>query len=133
MLSNNQKSLFLQGFMLPKYLPPLPSDVSTQALGAHYHSVTPQSTHGAFDLQASSSGYDAMGRGGGINNKGFPDVDRNNAGSSSTGSNNVGSTSKITSGAAAASASGTTNVVYEVHDWWTEQVNSRQSSDEEDE
>lgn len=108
----------------------LPGDTSSQAHGSHYHSIASQSTHGVLDLQSTSTAFDATARS--LNNKAFPDVDRNNAGSSSTGSNNVGSTSKMNSSAAGATSS-TTNVVYEVHDWWTEQVNSRQSSDDEDE
>lgn len=79
----------------------------------HLHS---QSMHG-FDLQMSFP-FDATGRSSNLNNN-----------SSSTGSNIVPSTSKIASNLVGNS---NTNVAYEVHDWWTDQVNM-QSSDEDDE
>lgn len=53
----------------------------------------------------------------------------NNNNSSSTGSNIVAPSSK--NNVPAYGASNTTNVAYEVHDWWREQVNA-QSSDEDD-
>lgn len=53
------------------------------------------------------------------------------AGSSSTGSNIAGSNSKVNSTATGANNSHT-NVVFEVHDWWSDQVTVQQSSDEED-
>lgn len=93
-------------------LPPLPADTSN----VHFHTTTSQSMHG-FDLQMSSP-YDGVGRSNNLNNN-----------SSSTGSNIVSSTSKI-AGNMGTSCSNT-NVAYEVHDWWTDQVNV-QSSDEED-
>lgn len=94
-------------------LPPLPTDSSN----LHFHATTSQSMHG-FDLQTTSP-FDVTGRSSNLNNN-----------SSSTGSN-VPSTSKMATNAMGASTS-TTNVAYEVHDWWTDQVNV-QSSDEEDE
>lgn len=94
-------------------LPPLPTDSSS----LHFHTTTSQSMHG-FDLQTTSP-FDATGRSSNLNNN-----------SSSTGSNILPSTSKITTNLLA-SGSSNTNVAYEVHDWWTEQVNV-QSSDEED-
>lgn len=53
------------------------------------------------------------------------------AGSSSTGSNIAGSNSKVNSSATGANNSHT-NVVFEVHDWWSDQVTVQQSSDDED-
>lgn len=88
----------------------LPSDASN----LHFHPTGSQSMHG-FDLQASSP-FDATGRTSNANNN-----------SSSTGSN-VPSTSKMAANLIGCSS---TNVAYEVHDWWTDQVNL-QSSDEED-
>lgn len=79
------------------------------------HATGSQSMHG-FDLQMSA--FDAAGRSSNLNNN-----------SSSTGSNIVPSTSKISSNLVGNS---NTNVAYEVHDWWTDQVNM-QSSDEDDE
>lgn len=95
-------------------LPPLPTDSSN----LHFHATTSQSMHG-FDLQ-SSSPYDATGRSSNLNNN-----------SSSTGSNVGPSTSKMANNMMGSSTSNT-NVAYEVHDWWTDQVNV-QSSDEDDE
>lgn len=82
----------------------------------HFHATASQSMHG-FDLQMSFP-FDATGRSSNLNNN-----------SSSTGSNIVPSTSKIASNLVGTS---NTNVAYEVHDWWTDQVNM-QSSDEDDE
>lgn len=95
-------------------LPPLPSDASN----LHFHATTSQSMHG-FDLQTSSP-FEATGRSSNLNNN-----------SSSTGSNVIPSTSKMSTNLIGASTNNT-NVAYEVHDWWTDQVNV-QSSDEEDE
>lgn len=53
------------------------------------------------------------------------------AGSSSTGSNIAGSNSKVNSAATGANSSHT-NVVFEVHDWWSDQVTIQQSSEDED-
>lgn len=89
-------------------LPPLPTE------NVHFHTTTSQSMHG-FDLQTSP--YDGTGRSSNLNNN-----------SSSTGSNIVPSTSKNSGNAIGTS---NTNVAYEVHDWWTDQVNV-QSSDEDD-
>lgn len=83
----------------------------------HFHAIASQSMHG-FDLQTSSP-LDAAGRSSNLNNN-----------SSSTGSNIVPSTSKIAANVMGTSSSNT-NVAYEVHDWWTDQVNM-QSSDEDD-
>lgn len=122
-------------------LPPLPAESS----GVHFHASTSQSMHG-FDLQTSP--YDGGGAGGtsstnvgatagsatGIGITGRSSTFNNN--SSSTGSNIAASTSKV-SGAAGGgntmgASSSNTNVAYEVHDWWTDQVNY-ESSDEDDE
>lgn len=92
-------------------LPPLPSDMSN----LHYHGAASQSMHG-FDLQGSSP-FDVTGRSSNMNNN-----------SSSTGSNIVPSTSKMTG-----NLSSNTNVAYEVHDWWTDQVNLQSSDDDDDE
>lgn len=92
-------------------LPPLPTDMSN----SHFHGTTSQSMHG-FDLQTSP--YDGAGRSSNLNNN-----------SSSTGSNIVPSTSKISGNLMGSSSN--TNVAYEVHDWWSDQVNL-QSSDEDD-
>lgn len=89
----------------------LPSDVHN----LHFHATGSQSMHG-FDLQ--NSPFDGTGRSSNANNN-----------SSSTGSN-VPSTSKMAPNMMGTSGS-STNVAYEVHDWWTDQVNL-QSSDEED-
>lgn len=94
-------------------LPPLPSD----ATNSHFHATASQSMHG-FDLQASSP-FDAAGRLSNFNNN-----------SSSTGSNIVPSSSRGTANLMGTSSSNT-NVAYEVHDWWSDQVNM-QSSDEDD-
>lgn len=82
-------------------------------------SDTPNLTHhvAGFDLQPCSN-FDALAR---LNN-----IFNNN--SSSTGSNIIPTTSKTTANFATTSSSNT-NVAYEVHDWWTDQVNM-QSSDE---
>lgn len=90
----------------------LPSDVTN----LHYHASGSQSMHG-FDLP-SSSPFDGTGRSSNANNN-----------SSSTGSNIAPSTSKLAQNIMG--SSGSTNVAYEVHDWWTDQVNV-QSSDEDD-
>lgn len=91
----------------------LPSDTSN----LHFHASGSQSMHG-FDLQ-SSSPFDGTGRSSNANNN-----------SSSTGSNIAPSTSKLAQNIMG--SSGSTNcVAYEVHDWWTDQVNV-QSSDEDD-
>lgn len=95
-------------------LPTLPSDASN----LHFHATTSQSLHG-FDLQMSSP-FDGTGRSSNLNNN-----------SSSTGSNIVASTSKLASNFMGTSTSNN-NVAYEVHDWWTDQVNV-QSSDDDDE
>ncbi|XP_031638611.1 sodium leak channel non-selective protein [Contarinia nasturtii] len=92
-------------------LPPLPTDTTSSL----FHATTSQSMHG-FDLQTSSPFDPAGGRSSNLNNN-----------SSSTGSNVLPSTSKV-----ATNSMGTNvNVAYEVHDWWTDQVNM-QSSDEDD-
>lgn len=95
-------------------LPPLPGDMSN----LHFHGAASQSMHG-FDLQGSSP-FDVTGRSSNLNNN-----------SSSTGSNIVPSTSKMTSNLIGSSSN--TNVAYEVHDWWTDQVNLQSSDDDDDE
>lgn len=98
-------------------LPPLPNE--------HYHiASTSPSMHG-FDAQSSAQ-YDIGGRSSNLNNN-----NSNNNNSSSTGSNVVASTSKMNANLIGGGSSSNTNVVYEVHDWWTDQVNI-QSSDEDD-
>lgn len=117
-------------------LPPLPTDPS----GVHFHASTSQSMHG-FDLQTSP--YDGGGTsstpagtstGTAIGIAGRSSTFNNN--SSSTGSNIAASTSKVSGGAGGGNmmgaSSSNTNVAYEVHDWWTDQVNY-ESSDEDDE
>lgn len=93
-------------------LPPLPTDLSS----VHFHGTTSQSMHG-FDLQTSP--YDGAGRSSNLNNN-----------SSSTGSNIIPSTSKLTNNLMGSSSN--TNVAYEVHDWWTDQVNLQSSGDDDD-
>lgn len=121
-------------------LPPLPAD----SPGVHFHASTSQSMHG-FDLQTSP--YDGGGGGGGpsgttagastgaatgIGATGRSSTFNNN--SSSTGSNIAASTSKVSGAAGGGNTMGAsnTNVAFEVHDWWTDQVNY-ESSDEDDE
>lgn len=89
----------------------------SETTSLHFTAIASQSMHG-FDLQTSSA-FDAAGRSSNLNNN-----------SSSTGSNIVPSTSKIAANVMGTSSSNT-NVAYEVHDWWTDQVNL-QSSDEDD-
>lgn len=120
-------------------LPPLPAESS----GVHFHASTSQSMHG-FDLQTSP--YDGgggtssttagatCGSATGIGITGRSSTFNNN--SSSTGSNIAASTSKVSGTASGGNmmgaSSSNTNVAYEVHDWWTDQVNY-ESSDEDDE
>lgn len=107
-------------------LPPLPTDSAS----VHFHASASQSMHG-FDMQTSPSDGVATSAAG---IAGRSNTYNNN--SSSTGSNVAASTSKM-SGAAGGgnimgASSSNTNVAYEVHDWWTDQVNY-ESSDEDDE
>lgn len=120
-------------------LPPLPAE----SQGVHFHASTSQSMHG-FDLQTSP--YDGGGASGvsstnvgatagsatGIGITGRSSTFNNN--SSSTGSNIAASSSKVSgaAGGGMGASSSNTNVAYEVHDWWTDQVNY-ESSDEDDE
>lgn len=97
-------------------LPPLPSDASN----LHYHTSTSPSILG-FDIQSSSQ-FDIGGRSSNLNN---------NNNSSSTGSNVAASTSKPTTNLVGLSSSNT-NIVYEVHDWWSDQVNIQSSDDDDD-
>lgn len=94
-------------------LPPLPTDMSSSL----FHATTSQSMHG-FDLQTSSPFDPAGGRSSNLNNN-----------SSSTGSNVAPSTSKVANNAMGTNV----NVAYEVHDWWSNQVENMESSDEDDE
>lgn len=96
-------------------LPSLLSD----GLNLHYHASTSPSMHG-FDAHSSSQ-YDIGGRLSNLNNI----VYSNNNNSSSTGSNIVPSTSKINTNL-------NTNIVHEVHDWWSDQVHYQSSEDDDD-
>lgn len=110
-------------------LPPLPTDSSS----VHFHASTSQSMHG-FDLQTSpyDGGTTTTIATAGIGIAGRSSTFNNN--SSSTGSNVAASTSKVsgTGGGGNMMGGSNTNVAYEVHDWWTDQVNY-ESSDEDDE
>lgn len=53
-------------------------------------------------------------------------------GGSGGGSSSTGSNSKVNSTATGANTSHTTNIVFEVHDWWSEQINIQESSDDDD-
>lgn len=95
-------------------------------LSVGYHGS--QSMH-TFDTQSNNVHFDATGRISTLNSSNLNNNSNNNNNSSSTGSNIVAPSSK--NNVPAYGASSTTNVAFEVHDWWREQVNA-QSSDEED-
>lgn len=81
-----------------------------------------------FDTQSNNAHFDAAGRT--LNSNNNINSNSNNNNSSSTGSNIVAPCAKNAMVSAFGVCS-TTNVTYEVHDWWREQVIA-QSSDEED-
>lgn len=106
----------------------------TDSSNVHFHANTSQSMHG-FDLQTSpyDGGITSTSVGGSaIGIAGRSKTFNNN--SSSTGSNIAASTSKVSGAGGSGNMIGSsnTNVAYEVHDWWTDQVNY-ESSDEDDE
>lgn len=96
--------------------------------GLHVSHHVSQSMHG-FDLQSNAQ-LDTTSRISTLNNINNNNYNNNN--SSSTGSNIAASSSKINANAFGGN-SGNTNVVYEVHDWWTDQVNAQSSEEEDDE
>lgn len=135
---------------IPKHtLPPLSNDPNQlQHHNLYYHNTTPQSLYG-FDTLSSGN---VAGPGTAFDNNNTCQINRsainnihvnhsnNNiltntnlnqicAGSSSTGSNIAGSNSKVNSTTTGANTNHT-NVVFEVHDWWSDQVTVQQSSDD---